>query len=260
MKVVPFLAVILLSIAAQCQMKEGTIIFEKTTKMRGAPVNSDPAIAAQLAKPRVEQYELLFANRQSLWQVLPNVHADEPFGDGAVVIRFVSNNDISYHNFDAGTRTDQKELYDRTFLITDSITKGKWKLTDDTKKIKDHVVRKAISQRISTQTRVTMENGEMKRETVPDTAAIVAWFSADIPVPVGPEMQGQLPGAILEMDINDGQVVYTAVEISEKVNPKRVAPPKGGKKMTAAEFAIEREALMKEMRGNMQFSRTINVQ
>jgi hypothetical protein len=39
-----------------------------------------------------------------------------------------------------------------------------------------------------------------------------------------------------------------------------VAPPKGGKKMTAAEFAIEREALMKEMRGNMQIRRTINVQ
>jgi GLPGLI family protein len=105
-----------------------------------------------------------------------------------------------------------------------------------------------------------MENGEMKRETLPDTAAIVAWFCTDIPVPVGPEMQGQLPGAILEMDINNGQIVYTAIEISDKVNPKKVAPPKGGKKMTAAEFTIEREALMKEMRGNMQIRRTINVQ
>ena len=68
---------------------------------------------------------------------------------------------------------------------------------------------------------MTMENGEMKRQMLPDTTIISAWIAMDIPVPAGPEFQGQLPGLILGLDINNGQIVYNAVEISAKINPSR---------------------------------------
>jgi GLPGLI family protein len=79
----------------------------------------------------------------------------------------------------------------------------------------------------------------------------VAWFSTDIPVPVGPEYQGQLPGAVLELDIANGQTVYQAIEVSPKVTASKIKAPKDGKKVTAAEFTQERDKLFEEMRKNM---------
>ncbi len=98
---------------------------------------------------------------------------------------------------------------------------------------------------------MTMENGEMKRQEVMDTSNIVAWFTPDISVPAGPqEFQGQLPGLILELDINNGRTVFKAVEFSAKVNASNIKEPKGGKRITADEFTKEREKLMEEMRRN----------
>jgi GLPGLI family protein len=63
---------------------------------------------------------------------------------------------------------------------------------------------------------------------------VQAWFTTDIPVGVGPEDFHGLPGAILELNVNDGVVVITATAI--KLNPAQQVPalPKKskGKKIT----------------------------
>jgi len=124
-------------------------------------------------------------------------------------------------------------------------------LSDETKTVLNRTVRKATTQRIGSRMQMTMENGEMKRQEVSDTSNIVAWFTSDITVPAGPqEFQGQLPGLILELDINNGRTMYKAVEFSAKVNTSNIKEPKGGKQITAAEFIKEREKLMEEMRRN----------
>jgi GLPGLI family protein len=238
---------------AQAQMKEGRIIYERTLQLPTRIVNANPDIASQIPKSRTDQFELLFGNNQSLWQFLPTANNEDPgsFSGNGVVMRFGGTNDIAYYNFDKGTRVDQREIMDRSFVVTDTIAKGQWKLTDETKTILNYTVRKAVGQRIGSRSQMTMENGEMKRTIIPDTAAVIAWFTTDIPVPVGPEMQGQLPGAILELEINKGQTVYKAVEVSPKINLNKIKEPKDGKKVTAAEFTKEREKLMEEMRKNM---------
>ena len=45
---------------------------------------------------------------------------------------------------------------------------------------------------------------------------VVAWFTGDIAVNTGPERYFGLPGAILELDIDDGAVVVTALKIEMK--------------------------------------------
>lgn len=241
------------SLVARAQLKEGQIIYERTMQLPVRMFGGDPNVAAQLPKSRTDQFELLFGNNQSLWQFLPNANNEDPgtFSSGGVVLRMAGTNEISYHNFESGTRTDQREIMDRTFLVTDSIKKEFWKLTDETKTILNHTTRKAIGQRISTRNQMTMENGEMKRQEIVDTSVVIAWFTTDIPVPVGPGVQGQLPGAILELDINNGQTVFKALEISSKVNVGKIKEPKEGKKVTAAEFVLERQKLIEEMRKNM---------
>lgn len=244
------------SLISMAQQKEGRIVYERTVQL---PVRNfrdlDPEIVKQIPKSRTDQFELLFANNQSLWQYLPdatNEGGDHSFGGGGVVLRFASgNNDVSFYDFSKGTKLDQREVMERTFLISDSISKLDWKLTEETRTILNYSCRKATSTRIATRTQVTMENGEMKRTPVQDTAVVVAWFTTDIPVPVGPEYQGQLPGAVLELDVANGTSVYKAIEISGKVNSNKIKAPKEGKKLTAAEFTKEREKIMEEMQKNM---------
>ena len=253
MKKIVLLAAILASVCVQAQMKEGRIVYERTVQFSSRLIGIDPSMASQLPKARVDQFELLFKSNQSLWQYLPTAEneTEQSFSSGNMVIRFAgASNDVSYFDLEKSLREDQKELFERSFVVTDSIRKLNWKLTDETKTILNHTVRKAISSRISTSTRMSMENGEMKQTSVQDTATVVAWFTAEIPVPAGPEYQGQLPGMILELDIDDGRTVYKAIEISPKVNANKIKAPKDGKKLTAAEFNKVRQELMEEMRKN----------
>ena len=92
----------------------------------------------------------------------------------------------------------------------------------------------------------------MVRKEVDDTSTIVAWFTTDIPVSVGPEVQGQLPGLILSLETNNGRSVYTAVEISPKADIAAIKEPTKGKKVTPDEFAKERNKMMDEMQKNNQ--------
>ena len=258
------IAAVYFSLSAFGQQKEGRIVYERVTQFPVRSFNVDPALAAQLPKSRTDQFELLFSNNQSLWQFLPNAANEgdgNTFAGGGMVIRFAGgSNDISYYDFEKGSVVEQREILEKSFVVSDSIRKLAWKLTDETKTILNFNCRKATSTRISTRTQMTMENGEMKRVPIQDTAVVVAWFTTDIQAPVGPVYQGQLPGAILELDIANGQSVYKAIEVSPKVNTSKIKAPKDGKKLTAAQFETEREKLMEEMRSNMGNGNRIRIQ
>lgn len=248
---------ICISFLGYAQMKEGRVVYERTFQLPARIFSANAEIASQLPRSRTDQYELLFGNNQSLWQYLPDANSEgDPnsvtAGGGTMVFRFAGgSNDISYCNLDKGTRVDQREIADKNYVVTDSIRKLKWKLTDETKSILNYNARKAIAQRIGTRTQMSMENGQMKREQVADTTSIIAWFTTDIPVSAGPgTYQGQLPGMILELEENNGRTVFRAVEVSTKVSVAKIKEPKDGKKITATEFDKEREKVMEEMRRN----------
>lgn len=242
------------SLAAHSQLKEGRVVYERTFQLPTRMFTSDPAVNLQIPKSRTDQYELLFGNNQSLWQYVPDASGEgdaNTFASGGMIIRFAgSGNDITYANFEKGTLVSQREIAEKNYVVTDSISKLEWKLSDETKTVLTYTVHKATSQRIGTRNQMTMENGEMKRQQVPDTVAIVAWYTTDIPVPSGPSYQGQLPGLILELNENNGQTVYKAIEISPKVSLNKIKEPRDGKKLSAAEFAKERDRIMEEMRKN----------
>lgn len=257
MKKLIVFAALFSSFSLMAQMKEGRIVYERITQLPTRFLsNMDPNIAAQIPKTRKEQFELLFSNNQALWQVIPDATNDgdaNTFASGGVVLRFAGGGtDVSYYDFNKGTSVSQREIAEKNYLVSDSIQKMDWKLSDETKTILTYTAKKATSQRITTRPQINMENGEMKRVMIPDTLTIVAWFTTDIPVPAGPGMyQGQLPGMILELDENNGQTVFKAIETSPKVSANKIKEPKDGKKMTAAEFAKERDRVMEEMRKNM---------
>ncbi|RYZ23286.1 MAG: GLPGLI family protein [Chitinophagaceae bacterium] len=267
---------LLAGIAAQAQVqgkasevapqKEGKVIYERTMQVR-RPQNIDPELAARIPSARTEVFELLFGNGKSLYRAVPS--ADGGNGDislqgpggGTMMVRSMGSlNDETFVDLTKRERIDKTEQFGREFVVADSIRPLAWKFADETKTILGKTARKAYAQRIGTRMSMSFENGEMKRTPMPDTSTIVAWFTTEIPASFGPaEFQGQLPGLVLEVDVNNGRFIYKAVELSPKVSLSAIREPKG-KRLTPAEAAKAREDAMAEMTKNMPAGMNIRVQ
>lgn len=243
---------------AYCQQKEGKVLYERTTQLQMNFPGGNEEMQRMIPRSRTDKFELSFGNNLSLWKAAPQDNEDETLAGtapdgGGLQIRIMAQgaNDVLFNNFDKGTRTEQRELMDKKFIIDDSIKPLKWKMTGETKSILNHNCMKATATQISQRMTMEMNNGEMKRREIPDTSNIIAWIASDIPVSAGPaEYQGQLPGLILEMDVNNGRQVYKAVNIAPKVDLASIKEPTGKKHYTPDEFKKERMKMMDEMQRN----------
>ncbi|HEU4471179.1 MAG TPA: GLPGLI family protein [Flavisolibacter sp.] len=256
MKKFIFTSLAVLSVALlHAQLKEGRIIYERTTQLKLSFRNAEAeAMFKDVPKTQVASFELLFGNNQSLWQSLPDVNQEasqmsgSETGGKSFMIKSFGGDDVVYHNFGSGKKIVSRELSNKKYIVEDTIAKLTWKMTEESKTFLNYRVMKATAQMIAKRTVSTMENGEMKRKEMPDTMQIVAWFTTDIKIPAGPAYQGQLPGLILELSINNDQTVYKATEISPKVTLASIKEPKGGKRITNAEYVSEMEKVMEEHR------------
>lgn len=256
----------LVVIPMMAQQNAGKIVYNRTVQVRIQVFGNNEGMENMLPKTRTDKFELTFANNQSLWkQAEQEDDGDMTFNNNGstMMVRTIGagSEDIMYTNLEQAKRVELRELATKKYIVEDSVRRMDWKLSDETKTILGHLCRKATSQRIGTRTMMTMENGQMDKKTITDTSNIVAWFTSDIPVSIGPgEYQGQLPGAILEVDINNGRTLFTAQEITDKVNVATIKEPKGNKKLTPAEFTKERDKMLEEMsRNNAGPGRTFRV-
>ncbi len=251
--------VFLLAMISTAQQTQGKVIYERTSQLQFSFAGMPGGVEQQMPKSRVDKFELSFANNQSLWKQAEKENSDDDgtftSSNGGAQIRMVvaGNDDVLYNNFDTKKKVEKREMFDKTFIINDSISSLKWKMTGETKTILGMPCMKATAVRTSKRTQVNMDNGVMERKEIDDTSTIVAWFTSSVPVSAGPaEFQGQLPGLILEMDIKDGTQTFKAISISEKVDAETIKEPKGKKHYTAEEFKKEREKMMEEMNKNNQ--------
>lgn len=244
------------TMVTNAQVKEGKVIYSRIAQvqMRIATDGhgSNDQLAQMLPKTRTDKFELTFANNQSLWKHMDeDIQADETGGNGMQIRMSVpGQNDIVFHDFSNAKKVEQRDIFDKKYIVTDSIRKLNWKLTGETQTILGHVCQQAIAQRTGMRTQTSIDNGKIERKEVMDTTNIVAWFTTAIPVPAGPEVQGQLPGLILALDMNNGRVVYKALEIQPKADIASIKEPTKGKKVTPDEYITERTKLMSEMQKN----------
>lgn len=240
----------------QAQQKEGKVIYERTSQMQIRIAGHGEGLENQLPSTRKDNFEMLFGNGQSLWKSAEqdNDNDNVSGGDGVQIRMIVSGtDDVLYNNFETGKRVEKRELMGKTFIIEDSIAKLKWKMTGETKTILNLPCMKATTTRISTRTTMNIDNGHMERKEIQDTSLVTAWFTSNIPVSAGPaEYQGQLPGLILEMDVNNGRQTFKAIEINPKADLASIKEPTGKKRYTPEEFKKERDKMMEEMQKNNQ--------
>ncbi|MFZ9388014.1 MAG: GLPGLI family protein [Chitinophagaceae bacterium] len=256
------IGMLLLALTIQAQQNAGTVIYERVSRIQFSFAGMPGGMEQQMPSTRTDKFELVFGNNQSLWKQAESDNDDNGSftTDNGAHIRMIvaGSNDVLYTDLEKGRKVENRELMDKNFIIDDTISRLKWKMTGETKTILNHNCMKATSTRTSKRTIMNMDNGVMERKEVNDTSVVIAWFATDIPVSAGPsDYQGQLPGLILEMDIKDGTQIYKAVQISEKADLASIKEPNGKKRYTSAEFAAEREKMMKEMEKNSGGGRRI---
>jgi GLPGLI family protein len=81
-----------------------------------------------------------------------------------------------------------------------------------------------------------------------DAHQVEAWFAPQIPISNGPMQFGQLPGMILELDIDHGQAHMLASDIQfMSLDKDAIEKPSSGKKVSRQEFQEIETQKQKEM-------------
>ncbi len=248
---------VLAAFSLEAQQQQGVVTYDRISKVQFSFQGMPGGMEQQMPSTRTDKFELTFGNNQSLWKAAEQDNDDDASfsSESGAHIRMVvaGSNDVLYTNIETGKKVEKRELFEKTFVIDDTINKLKWKMTGETKTILNLPCMKATTTSIRTRTMMNMDNGKMERKEFQDTSVVVAWFTTSIPVSAGPaEYQGQLPGLILEMDIKDGTQTFKATGIAEKADLAVIKEPTGKKHLTPEEFKKEREKMMKEMEQNNQ--------
>ncbi|TDE18164.1 GLPGLI family protein [Dyadobacter psychrotolerans] len=126
-----------------------------------------------------------------------------------------------YRNFETEKKIEFETVSGKTYFLEDSLITPKWQVMNKIKEIQGYMCMMAVSK------------DPVKNQT------ITAWFANDLVMQSGPEKFFGLPGLILELDINDGDVIITASKVDLKpVKPELLAIPKKikGKKVNQVQY------------------------
>lgn len=265
MKKVLFAIVAILSMSMlQAQVKEGTIVYER--KVNNHRMFTNEQMKAMIPEYRISKHILMFSDKVSLYRMLPENEAPDPFASGAgaggggsrMVFSVSGGNDGGelYKDFIQSKSILSSELSGKNYLIVDSIKQQPWKLINETKEILGYTCLKA-TRKVTIQgssQRVSFGAGSGGANITKDTTSkpqsreieVVAWYAQDIASPVGPDSYGQLPGVILQLDSDNGATVFTAIEVKKQVDPKQLKEPKKGKVVTNTEFSKLRNDMLQQ--------------
>jgi GLPGLI family protein len=209
----------------------GEIIYEQKIKLDIQLEGDAAQFMAALPKERKSKKLLLFNHEASLYQNSKEVDdeaAMQMSDGGAVQIKMSEPDDKVFCELKTGKQIEQKEFMSRIFLVEKEIPREQWKMNGEVKEILGYSCNGA-----------EMQKGEK---------FVKAWFSPEIPVSSGPASFVNLPGMVLGVDINEGEVKIEALSVEMKdVDEGDLKKPKKGKKLSEEEFQAVVDEKMKEM-------------
>lgn len=217
------------------QKTEGTILFEEKMNMHRSLPPDAGDMKAMIPEFRITKSELLFSATESIYRNIEEEDDDQEAGNGQVMIKMQRPEATFYRNFETGRKVDQREFMGKMYLIEDALDQTPWKVGTETREILGYNCLKAVWEDTT---------GGRQRN-------VVAWFAPDIPVASGPVTYGQLPGLVLAIDINAGEVQLTALKLDAAALKKgAIEAPKKGEKITQADFQKMMDERMRAMGGN----------
>jgi len=212
----------------------GKVLYDEKVKLEINLGGESAQYADMLPKERTNRKILYFSPDISVYQGVREDEKPEPADQedaaGMVQVQISNPDDKVYRDLKENKKIEQREFMTRKFLIESDAGKADWKLTGQQKTILNFPCQEAVRE----------EDGKKIR----------AWFTPEIPVSTGPQNQGNLPGLILAIDVNDGQrtILATSVEFTT-IDKSLLVKPNEGKKVTAAQFKKIVDEKMKETGG-----------
>ena len=126
---------------------------------------------------------------------------------------------IVFSDHQASKYIAKKNVFEKTYLIEDSLRNATWKITNDFREIAGFNCRRATT-------------------IIMDSVFVVAFYTDEILIPGGPESFGGLPGMILGLVINRVHSTWYATKVElTNVNTKAIVPPTRGSKITTSDLS-----------------------
>lgn len=158
-------------------------------------------------------YQLTFDNDRSIYKFnRKDEKTKMPWSDGR------DEDNTWYNDYANNTSVKQKNVFGETYLLTDSLLKMNWKITNETREIAGFNCRKAVGK-------------------IFDSVYVFAFYTDEITVSGGPMSLNGLPGMILGITIPRMYTSWVATKVEVNgVNTKSIAIPTSGRKKKASEL------------------------
>ena len=213
------------------QNNSGIVSYEETTSfnidMKKLEEQGLAGLANNFPTSNSTKKQLIFAKEVTLYS---NKKIDKKDNDSETQIMFMTSDsdNKTYINLQNKEVIEQRDFMGKGFLINGSLEKLNWKITGETKIILNYPCIKALL------------NDSNK--------TIEAWFTVEIPLSIGPENYGQLPGMILELTSKETRKTIKAIDFKyTEVNIDSIKIPSEGKKVTKEEYNKIVDKKIKEM-------------
>lgn len=203
----------------------GKIEFERRTNQHSMLEDEnmwDEMVKENLPKFAITYYDLVFDANKSLYQT-----GKEP-NDKRIhwALNYITN--IVYKDFQQSSITTQKNIFGSDYLISDSLPRTEWKITNEPRTIAGFECRKAVCK-------------------IMDSIIVIAFYTDEIIPSNGPESFGGLPGMILGLAIPKLHTTWYATKLELVNEPAtNVIAPKEGKKYTTPQFRKEMDQMIKQ--------------
>jgi GLPGLI family protein len=229
-----------------------------------------------MKKMSEKTFTLYFDKNASIYEEEVKLDAPNSGGGGMrMMSSFSGAGGKMYKNIKDKVYTMGKEMMGKEFLIKDTLTNFKWKMTSETKKIGNYTCFKATTERpasksdfrnlrmSSTEAKSDKKDGKDKSKTssnilgnmdLPKTIAIEAWYTPEIPINQGPEGYWGLPGLILE--VTAGKTIILSSKVAMNIKDKvEIKASTAGEVVTQSKYDDIVVKKMEEMRDMWQNNR-----
>lgn len=177
----------------------------------------------QIPKFVTDVYELVFSPDVSLYK-LARENPDNKYMWGGKP----SSSDLVVKNLEKRQLSLQRDIYEQTYLLQDSLRNLQWRITEEKREIAGFDCRKAITR-------------------ICDSVYVVAFYTDQIPVSSGPESFGNLPGMILGLAVPRLSITWFATRV-ELATPsvQSLNPTLKGKKTNWVKYNADLQKAMKD--------------
>ena len=238
--VAPFVFVIVFSTCALAQITHGTIDYLEHRDFRiweGMSLDQKKRIERMKAEGAFDRTgRLTFNDEAFAYQQLP------PSNTGDERNRWMGsqteNPDVYYTSLKDSTVTDRRQIMDRSFIMHDAWLRPEWEIPENQRANMAYTLPSKLAMAVS-------ESGD----------TLTAYFTETIPLGVGPQGYGGLPGAIVYLKVqNEGTFTeYTMTTMQPNPDELDLALPTGGDVISREKFrkveAKRQEVMDRRRRG-----------